>query len=165
MDMNERQKKAFDFVSDYAKQLITLATGVITFMVTFLQEELRTGTEGSKRLLVGSWILFIISILGGIWRLMALTGNLDPRKGSPQLTITTNNVRVPGFVQIFAFFFAIVLSCIFGCNQIFEAKKKDPKDKTIIILQQQIAPGAKVLSVDTIYPVRCTSGLKKTVKK
>ncbi|MES2427589.1 MAG: hypothetical protein V4560_11485 [Bacteroidota bacterium] len=37
--MTEPQKKAFDFVADYTKQLIALATGIITFTVTFLQNE------------------------------------------------------------------------------------------------------------------------------
>jgi hypothetical protein len=152
--MDDRQKTAFEFVADYSKQLITLATGVVTFMVTFLQDELRTGTDGSRKLLVWSWGLFVVSILAGIWRLMALTGNLDPSKpgASPVLKITTLNVRFPGIIQILSFLAAISLSCVFGSGQIFEAKRKDPDEKTIIILRQQVDAAGKTISADTIYP-------------
>lgn len=154
-DMDERQKKAFDFVSDYTKQLITLATGIITFMVTFLSDEVKSSGMASKSLLVLSWLLFTLSICFGIMRLMALTGNLDPVKTgtAPNLTITSPNVRNTGRAQIVLFLAGLVLSMIFGLMQLFWGKKAD-KDKTIIILQQAPPAAGRAIPPDTLYPVK-----------
>jgi len=155
-DMNERQKKAFDFVSDYTKQLIALATGIITFMVTFLGDELKSSSAWSKGLLIASWGFFTVSICLGIMRLMALTGNLDPLKSTatPNLTITSKNVRYTGIIQIISFLIALVLSIIFGIIQLFSEHKKADKDKTIIILQQPAPVAGKIVPADTLYPVK-----------
>jgi ABC-type uncharacterized transport system YnjBCD permease subunit len=154
-DMDERQKKAFDFVSDYTKQLITLSTGIITVMVTFLSDELKSGGTASKILLVLSWLLFTLSICFGIMRLMALTGNLDPVKAGtpPNLTITSPNVRNTGGTQIVLFLAGLALSMVFGFMQLFWGKKAE-KEKAIIILQQPAPVAGKVVKPDTVYPVK-----------
>ena len=160
-DLEERQKKAFDFVSDYTKQLITLATGIITLTVTFLGDELKASSVWSKSLLIASWGLFTLSICFGIMRLMALTGNLDPIKQGtkPNLTITSANVRKTGMAQILAFALGLFLSVVFGIFQLFNEPSKQDKNKTIIILQQPAAGSAKGVVNDTIYP-----GGKKNAK-
>jgi hypothetical protein len=154
-DIDERQKKAFDFVSDYTKQLITLATGIITFMVTFLGDEVKSGPDVSKWCLIVSWGFFTLSICFGIMRLMALTGNLDPvdPKKQPNLTIGSDNVRTPGKLQIFTFLLALLLSVIFGVIQLFHIKKKDVKENTTIIIQQRVSAAGTTLSKDTLYPL------------
>lgn len=146
--MTEPQKKAFDFVADYTKQLIALATGIITFTVTFLQNESLVNSQ----LLIISWGLFTLSIIAGIWRLMSLTGNLDSIKGSAKLTITTMNVRFPGMLQIGSFLIALILSIIFGTLQIPSTAKK-PAAPTVIILQQSPIASGKSIGYDTIYPI------------
>jgi hypothetical protein len=155
-EFDERQKKAFDFVSDYTKQLITLATGIITFMVTFLGPELKSDSWWLKTLLVVSWGWFTLSICFGILRLMALTGNLDPvdPERRPNLTIASNNVRNRGKNQIMTFGLGLLFSVLFGIFQLFSEHKKDDKDKTIIILQQPTSVTGKVMTADTLYPVK-----------
>jgi len=146
--MTDPQKKAFDFVADYTKQLIALATGIITFTVTFLQNE----SLVNSKLLIISWGFFTLSIIAGIWRLMSLTGNLDPIKGSAKLTITTMNVRFPGMLQIGSFLIALILSIVFGTLQIPSTAKKTAAP-TVIILQQNPIASGKSTKYDTIYPV------------
>lgn len=155
-EFDERQKKAFDFVSDYTKQLITLATGIITFMVTFLGVELRSDSWWLKILLIVSWGWFTLSICLGILRLMALTGNLDPvdPKRRPNLTIASSNVRNLGKSQIGTFGLGLLFSVLFGIFQLFSEQKKENKDKTIIILQQPALVAGKTMVPDTLYPVK-----------
>jgi len=78
MEMDERHKKSFDFAADYTKQLITLATGIIAFTVTFLKDITDEGNRTGQNLLVVIWISFGLSVCFGIWRQMAMTGTLDP---------------------------------------------------------------------------------------
>jgi len=155
-EFDERQKKAFDFVSDYTKQLIALATGIITFMVTFLGTEMKSDAWWLKTLLIVSWGWFTLSICFGIMRLMALTGNLDPvdPKRRPNLTIASDNVRNSGKWQIGTFALGMLFSVLFGVFQLFSAPKKEEKDKTIIILQQPAPVPGKTVVVDTLYPVK-----------
>ena len=75
MAVNDLQIKSFDFAADVAKQLITLATAIITVMITFSKDILGTNSHYIAWLL-SSWILFLLSIVFGIFTLMALTGVL-----------------------------------------------------------------------------------------
>jgi hypothetical protein len=144
-DISDRQGKAFDFVSDYTKQLITLATGIVTFTVTFIQNDFGTVGFWSKICLVLAWGFFILSILAGIMRLMALTGNLDPIDTSKQSDhITTSNVTRTGIAQIFSFALGLILSVIFGIFQLNQTKMKETKDKPVIIIMHNTAPSKPV---------------------
>ncbi len=138
-DINENQKKAFDFAADFSKQLITLATGILAFTITFAKDS--TGKEnGHRGILIGSWVLYLLSIGCGILTSMALTGNLDPIpdkktkvKPEPILTITSPNVTLWSKCQILLFLAAIVLSSIYGSKSLFVEKPDDKKSRQIII--------------------------------
>jgi hypothetical protein len=76
--MKENQKKSFDFAADTTKQLITLATAIITLTVTFSKDIIGVGNDYPKTLLAWTWGVFIASLFFGIFALMALTGTLQP---------------------------------------------------------------------------------------
>ncbi|WDF56896.1 hypothetical protein [Mucilaginibacter sp. KACC 22063] len=76
--MKENQKKAFDFAAETTKQLITIATAIITLTVTFSKDILGGAQESTKTFLIWTWGVFIVSIIMGIGTLMALTGRLLP---------------------------------------------------------------------------------------
>ena len=121
--MEERQKKAFDFAADLTKQLITLATAVLTFTITFAKG-IPHIEYGEKVVLMTSWICYILSVGAGIFTLMSLTGNLDPiprknMKINPILTITSSNVISKSKLQIFLFLAGLLCSCINGCQLLF----------------------------------------------
>ncbi len=76
--MKENQKKSFDFAADTTKQLITLATAIITLTVTFSKDIVGLSIDYPKTLLAWTWGIFIASLFFGIFALMALTGTLQP---------------------------------------------------------------------------------------
>jgi hypothetical protein len=81
-DMDPRIEKAFEFAQEATKQLITLATGVIALTITFLTDVVKTAPAGSAVFLQTAWVFYFVSIVFGIFSLLALTGNLErPTQG------------------------------------------------------------------------------------
>ena len=119
--MDEQRKKAFDFAQETSKQLITLATAIIGLTVTF-GKDFAGGVEGCARFLaIGSWVLFLLSILFGLMTLMAMTGSLepklDPKRASEPPAVPSvrgSNVIIPAAIQVFLFFLALVAAVWFG---------------------------------------------------
>jgi hypothetical protein len=110
--MDEQRKKAFDFAQETSKQLITLATAIIGLTVTFGKDF--AGVQGCARFLaIGSWVLFLLSILFGLITLMALTGSLEPQDATPP-SIRGSNVTAPAAIQILLFFLALLAAVVFG---------------------------------------------------
>lgn len=104
---SDRLKKAFDFASDSSKQLITLATGIVTLTITFAKDIFTGAPTSLKYLLAAAWLLYLVSILGGLATLLALTGTLEPiteeeKKKEPSIRGT--NVTSPSMLQLGAFF-------------------------------------------------------------
>ena len=113
--MNEQQKKAFDFAQDTSKQLITLATAILSLTITFAKDFVGS-VHGCPRLLaILSWALFLVSIGFGLLTLMALTGSLE-RADSESTTpsIRAKNVTAPAIAQVLSFFLALLLTVWFG---------------------------------------------------
>jgi hypothetical protein len=108
MDMQEYQKKSFDFASDLTKQLITLSTSIVTVSLLF-------GDHFPKQslLAVWAWTFYLVSSVCGLWTLMALTGILAPLKPPPTDFDLKFNVRLPSALQIVTFAVALVLTIIF----------------------------------------------------
>lgn len=83
--MEDNVAKAFDFANDLTKQLLTLATAVLTLSVGFIKDLVpATQRELSFWPLEVSWLLLFLSIFFGVLMMQALTGHLDPlyaRKG------------------------------------------------------------------------------------
>jgi hypothetical protein len=111
MDMQEYEKKAFDFAADLTKQLIALSTSVVTVTLLFGEH-----FPKQSRLAFWAWIFFLISTLFGLWTLMALTGTLAPVKPPPMSFDLKFNVRLPSSLQICTFAVAITLTILFGCR-------------------------------------------------
>jgi hypothetical protein len=165
--MEERQKKAFDFAVDLTKQLITLATVIITLTVTFSKDIIGVVDDSNRTLLLLSWIVFIISILFGILTLMALTGNLDPipKKQpkddtgsmpdpvapSPNLTITSSNVTSTAKLQIYTFLIALALTVTYGYNAASSPEKSNNSDDNYIIIRETRLNADSTAYIDTLY--------------
>jgi len=79
--LSDREAKTLDFAQELVKQLLTLATGIVTVTLTFfdqvLDEAARTGWPAT--LLKASWCVLALSICAGLLALMALTGGLAAR--------------------------------------------------------------------------------------
>lgn len=118
--------KSFDFAQDLTKQLITLATAIIGLEITFAKDLVTNITDGLLQILLGgSWVLFLFSIVAGIFTLMSLTGTLNNMIGKSAAEIFTSEkeegsqiynrvVRIGSFLQIGFFLFALLATIIFG---------------------------------------------------
>jgi hypothetical protein len=97
---DEQRNKSFDFASEVTKQLITLATGVVTLTISFSGDVLSLAAGNGRGILTWGWIAFLVSILAGIATLMALTGQLG-KATSP--SVYGGPVRTFSIAQIFSF--------------------------------------------------------------
>lgn len=99
---------SFQFAKETVTQLITLATGVIGISVTFAKDVRSRSKTGDRALLFRSWIALLLSIVFGVWTLMALTGSLAQDDVS-QKTIYEFNVAFPSALQIIVFLVGIAM--------------------------------------------------------
>ncbi len=105
--MDERTTNTFEFAKESTTQLIGLATGVMALTITFASDLMPAGRTGCIWMMKVAWILYFISIVGGVWMLLAMTGTLC--KGPATLNhshLFASNIRLPSFVQIIAFVLA-----------------------------------------------------------
>lgn len=72
--MDEAVQKAFDFAQDVTKQVLTLATGIIAVTITFFKDFALHAPGAAKALMAWSWVLYLASVIFGLWTLLALTG-------------------------------------------------------------------------------------------
>jgi hypothetical protein len=116
---NDTKLKAFDFASDTIKQMIALATAVVTVTISFAKDVLGGLSNGTPTLLFGagsqdvlgaSWGFYLISVLFGIVTIMALTGQLR----QPQPDPYRPTVTIPAILQSIAFFVGTVLIVVVG---------------------------------------------------
>ncbi|MET0072189.1 MAG: hypothetical protein ABW096_19300 [Candidatus Thiodiazotropha sp.] len=112
--MEERSKLAFDFARDTTKQLITLSTAIIAFTVTFAKDFLGTPDDFGRTLVVISWLGFLVSVIFGVWTLLALTGTLEPEGVEIETSIRGKNVTIPSVLQIISFLVGLGFTVWFG---------------------------------------------------
>lgn len=114
-DLSDAAAKAFDFAQDVTKQVLTLATAIIALTITFFKNFAGHATYDAKVIMGCSWIAYLVSVILGLWTLMALTGTLQPlSSANTRLSIQGMNVRLPASLQLFAFFIALILSVCAG---------------------------------------------------
>lgn len=112
--MDEQTKAAFTSASESSKQLITLATGLLALEITFAKDLIGHVDRTAKWLLGASWIVFLLSVIAGVWTLLALTGSLTSSTTLTARTISDTNVRVPAVLQILLFLGGLLLTVLFG---------------------------------------------------
>lgn len=149
LDNKKNSEKAFDFAADVSKQLITLSTAIITVTITFSKDVLEGGVE-NRYWLLAAWVAFIITIMCGIWTLMALTGSLEPISNNENGTsINGKNVRLPAILQVLSFIVALSLTITYG----FKSINKDVDDnKSTENMYYKELPRVVKKSIYTIEP-------------
>jgi len=130
--MDEQIRLAFTFASDLSKQLITLSTGILALTVTFTKDVVQRIPAKGAWALATAWIFYFISIICGIWSLMALTGTLAPMEKAIGSLTLAENIRIPSAFQIITFLLATILIIIYGSialiryrSESFELKSPD----------------------------------------
>lgn len=113
MAFDDQTKHAFQFAQEASKQLISLSTGLIALEITFAKEWIRTADQNVKWLAEASWMAFLLSVIFGIWSLLALTGTLaESSEAAP--SIRSKNIRLPAALQIVLFVVGILFTVLFG---------------------------------------------------
>jgi hypothetical protein len=124
-DNTDYVAKAFDFVSDGTKQLITLSTAILTLTFTFagtifgtFERDGRTTTaipEYARWLLGTAWVLYLICIIAGLVALFAWVSQLEPKiKTDTRPTIRTGTALFMVGVQQITFFLATLAIVAIG---------------------------------------------------
>jgi hypothetical protein len=119
--MEDHFMKAIDLASDLSKQVLTLSTALLAWTATFKRD-----TVGAPiALLKAAWTLLLISVLCGIWSLMALTGVLAPVTG-PAPNNLGPSVRIPAAAQLVAFGLGMILMIVYAGRALtWEAREKE----------------------------------------
>lgn len=106
----DRICKAFDLAQDGAKQLLTLAAGIVVVTITFFSDFGSHAEAAAKLLMAISWILYLFSIVAGIFVLYSLAGNLQRKK----LDIYEDPVRLFSICQLVLFLLALLVTVVAG---------------------------------------------------
>lgn len=124
--MNMSIEKSFDFYLEGTKQLITIASAIITFFVVFSKDFIGIDNilPWIKILVIVSWFFFVVSICIGIWAINAMAGQLDPgsraKTGhSPSIWAEPVSILVKGQQITFIIGLVIIMSC--GGVSVFSA--------------------------------------------
>ncbi len=116
--MSEALQKAFDFAQATTTQVLTLSSAIVTITVTFLNGELKSYATATRTWLEAGWLLYLLSVLGGVVTLMALSGNLErpnkPTEAAKPPSIYRSNIRWPSAFQLVTFFLAVGCTLVFG---------------------------------------------------
>lgn len=99
------------------RQVITLATGIATFTVTFAKEFKPSGSAALSVPwhLQAAWVLYAFSVFFGLWAMLAITGSqnaLDQGRGTADSMAP--NIRIPSVLMLVAFIAAFVLTLVAG---------------------------------------------------
>lgn len=109
----------FASANDLAKQLITLATGILALSITFIKDILKNNGQVITRPLKYAWFLFLFSVAFGIMEMMAITGSISEFGSNPTPhTIFDTNVRLPSFLQILTFLSGTIFLIVYGAKML-----------------------------------------------
>ena len=111
--MDPAVDKAFDFAQEVAKQLITLATGIIALTVTLLVDVLDKHAAGLGALKV-AWVCFMLSVPLGVAGLMSMSGNLERSHGGGPPSIYSKNIVLFALGQTLAFTVGLAFTLVFA---------------------------------------------------
>jgi hypothetical protein len=86
------------------KQVVTLSSGIIAFTVTFAKE-FPGGVPWSLRI---SWVLYCLSVMLGVWTLLAITGTFDELDRGVESNPARANIRLPAMLMVLTFIGGVV---------------------------------------------------------
>ena len=112
--LDDQTKQAFTSATDWAKQILTLSTGIVTLTVAFSDKIFGDLSDGERWTLWIAWGLYVVSIVGGVSLLSTLTGTLARAAEPKPDDVYAKNNRIAAFVQLGAFVAATIAIVVFG---------------------------------------------------
>jgi hypothetical protein len=142
----EERQKAFDFCADATKQLITLSAAIVAFMVTFGKDFIGEVPPDAYNYAYWAWGLHLLSIVLGIFVLLALTGRLEPKwvsgkKDQNYVPSIRGKVALGSASQIGFFCIAMIFTAVFGYKTTNSSNAHHPTttlDQRFDHLQQEL---------------------------
>jgi len=107
--MSPEVKLALEYAARLAEQIITLTTGVIGVSITFMKDFIGKAPKNTKKYIKISWFIYLVSLIFGIWTLMAITGTIEAAQNS-----IGGPVKLPAALQIITFLIGTVFLIVFG---------------------------------------------------
>jgi hypothetical protein len=136
-DLDDQTKQAFTSATDWAKQILTLSTGIVTLTISFSDKIFGDLSKTERWTLSVAWGLYVISIIGGVWLLSSLTGTLAAASPPTPAAVNATNNRVPALVQLLTFLAATIAIFIFGCMAVGNEKSDTEKAAAAAIAVQR----------------------------
>lgn len=119
--MENAREKSFEYANESIKLIMSLATGLLAFTITFLKEIIGERESHATALLVIGWIFLLFSILFCLWTQFSITGTLNQiatTKDENKLSINSFNIRLPAISSIVSFFIGLIFLIIFALKNI-----------------------------------------------
>lgn len=111
----------FQSANDLAKQLITLATGILALSITFTKDILKDRVRVVTWPLKSAWIAYLLSVCFGIWTMMALTGMTFEVTKHPEDYKSVSygtSISIPSSLQILAFVLGTLFLIVYGAKML-----------------------------------------------
>lgn len=112
--MDEHAKYAFSAAADTSKQVIILATGALAVEIAFAKDLAGVLDSADVFFLEFSWLCLLVSVLMGLWALMAITGGVAQNVAPTAACIYRLSIRIPMFGQLLAFVFGLFSVVVFA---------------------------------------------------
>jgi hypothetical protein len=106
--------KSFDFAQDLTKQLMTLDTALIALTITFVKDFASTAPDGARVVLAVSWLFYLLSLVFGIFGLMALTGVIAQASDGRPASVFGTSPRLGTGLMVFCFLLGLVTTVAAG---------------------------------------------------
>lgn len=107
-------QNAITLAADLAKQILTLATGILALTITFYKDlDSRSGPKKYRGFLYASWLAFLASVILGLLTMGKLISlSLNPI--NPDIINNLDGASFWAFLQWLSFFIGICLIVIYG---------------------------------------------------
>jgi hypothetical protein len=147
--MTVDKSKPFDYAQDVTRQLLTLATAVVTVTVAFVKD-IATGAPADARIvLYGGWAFFTVSIICGVCTLLNLTGRVGSAGLADSDGIEAWGVRAFAIAQIMSFVVAIAAVIYFGTRSF------DPSPSSCTTTTTRTTPSSGGGMIETVETADC----------
>lgn len=129
--------------NELVKQLITLATGILALSITFTKDVLKAIPK-STRLLKVAWLVYLFSIICGIWAMMAFTGMIFG-VAIDGVTDAVKNDRygssvIPLSAQLLSFVIATACLIAFGFTSLKSLAQKQSAASSTPVVESDSTP-------------------------
>lgn len=109
--MDDQVRLACEFAGSLSKDLITLTAGILALSVAFAKDIIKKPTRSLLLMIAASWSFYLLSIICGIWALMALTGSIASTNSAQEIL---DHASPAAQAQILVFGVATLLFTIAG---------------------------------------------------